>query len=355
MKTKYLITLAFILAGVLFFSENLQAQKLLSGGKPKKSIVENFDGAYCVGLPGKFRICKVFDETEWKSDFIIQKGKEILYKFDAPSYAGIKGDDFWAYHGDLDKDDSAEIIIAALENITNGLGVKTYNIYVFHNPAKFGFQKPFTFPIEEFGEKGNFIFNPQTKETQILVTYWSWFDSLDKNRGQGTYLVGKWFRYRNGLLEPIVGKPTLARRLLYSFGDEIGRTQNNPYAPYLWLKSKNTHKFFAEPKDAAKLIGEQFGVIRTYQQEESKYERFLSIKFDSGETVEADLNYSVYGNKQNNRIPVTDLGLWKNKFVFPFRFNPYIILGNVEGRKVKLETHQDQYFNKYAKLWILEK
>ncbi|MEP6901803.1 MAG: hypothetical protein ABJA66_08640, partial [Actinomycetota bacterium] len=168
MKSKKLIALAFVLAGVLFFNANLHAQKLISGGKPKKSEVEGFDKADCANLPNKFRVCKVFDEAAWKADFVIQKEKKTLYKFDAPDYAGINGDDFWAYYGDLDKNGSPDIIVSALANITNGLGVKTYDINIFRDPVKNGFQKPFTFPIEEFGEKGNFIFDTKKKETQIL-------------------------------------------------------------------------------------------------------------------------------------------------------------------------------------------
>ncbi|MEP6904109.1 MAG: hypothetical protein ABJA66_20490, partial [Actinomycetota bacterium] len=200
------------------------------------------------------------------------------------------------------------------------------------------------------------ILQAKKKETQILVTYWNWFDLLDKGRGYGTYLVGKWFRYRNGLLEPIFEKPTLARRLLYSFGDEIGKTQNNSYLPYLWLQSKNTHKFFTEPPDASKLINEQTGTIKSYWQNNSEWERYFSVQLDSGETIEGLLSYSIYGDRQkNNKIPITDLGLWKNKFVVPFWVDPKAIFNEIEGKKVRLETYQDEYNNKYAKLWLIDK
>lgn len=355
-KLKTFTTLVFISAGVLFSFEKMHAQKLISGGKPQKANIEIFDKATCVNLPKEFRVCKVFSEREWKFEFVIQKLKRTLYKFDTPSYAGIEFDDFYAYYGDLDKSGSPEIVISELDTVSNGLGVRYYNVHIFRDPLKIGFQKPFTVPIQEFGEKGNFIYDSKNNETQILVTYWSWFDNLDPKRGYGTYLVGKWFRYKNGLLEPVLNKPTLARRLLYSFADERNDTDKNPFIPYKWLKSKNTHRFFAEPDDDSKFLGQQTGVIEKYFEDDLKYERYISIKLDSGVTVETKLNYSVYGyEEKNSKIPITDLGLWKNKFVFPFWFSPNSIFADFRGKKVKLETFQDEYNRLYGKIWLLEK
>lgn len=358
MNAKFLITLAFTLASVFFYVENFQAQRLVSGGKPKESSVGGFDSGYCVNLSSKFRVCKAANYERGETKFLISKNNKILTTTDAPYYslACCEMKDFFALRGDLDKDGSAEIIIASLEGIGNGMGIASYKIHIFRDPTKFASEKPLIFSLQEFGEKGNFIFDKQKNETQILVTYWSSFENLDPNRGYGTYLVGKWFRYRNGLLEPVFEKPTLARRFLYSFGDEVRKTQNNLFTPYLWLKIRKSHRFFAEPKENSKLVKTEHGAIKIYEQDDEIYQRRLFIQTDSGRSLKGVYTFNSFGDKkeEENTVYITDIGLLKLKYTFPFEFNPSTYFEQIEGKRVRLETYLDKYNNKYTKLWLVE-
>lgn len=126
MKKKYLITLVFCLASVLFLVGNLKAQKLISGAKPSESRIADFDKSFCVNFSGEIRVCKAArygaDVDSDETNYIILKGEEVLIKTDAPfhSLACCEMKDFFAYLGDLDKDGSKEIVIASLEGIGNG-------------------------------------------------------------------------------------------------------------------------------------------------------------------------------------------------------------------------------------------
>lgn len=361
MNLKYLIMLIFCLASILFFAGNLKAQKLISGAKPSESQIDDFDKSFCVNFSGKIRVCKVarygveIDSDE--TNYIILKGDAILAKTDAPfhSLACCEMKDFFAYYGDLDKDGSKEIVVASLEGVGNGIAISSYNIIIFRDPEKFPSEKPLIFPLEEFGEKGNFIFDTKLNQTLVLVTNWSSFNNLDIKRGYGTYLVGKWFRYENGLLKPVLDKPTLARRFLFSFADERNKTWENPNRPYLWLKSRNTHKFFQEPKELSKLENTEYGIIKTYEKDDEIYQQRLIIETDSGNLLKGIYSYnSLSDKKEENTVYITDIGLSKSEFTFPFDFNPYIYFGDkfIEKR-VKLETYQNEYGYRYTKLWFL--
>jgi hypothetical protein len=367
MKLKQLIALAFILAGVLFFTQNLKAQKLFSGGKPKETQVDLYGDAYCVKLSGNYRVCKGSNiEDENLTHFIIQKNKKTLGTIDAPLFASSGYEDFRAFRGDLDKDGFSEIVIASQVTIGNGLGIAYFNIHIFQDPLKFGFQKPFTFPIEDFDEKGNFIYDPKHNEMQILVSYWRERNDIDVKRGSGMYLIGSWFRYRKGQLEPVFDKPMLARRLLYSFANERNDCSfTKSCSPFSWLKSKNTHKFMQNPPSVDKKISTQIGTVEKYEQiagvDDPIAERKLSVRLDSGKLLEClfwtpDVDYQIeYEKKYADKFIVSDYGFAYHRFQVPFDFELSAVLKKVEGKKVELETFLDEFNRKQTKIWFFGK
>lgn len=366
MKNKLFITLVFTLTGVLFFAENLNAQKLISGGRPKDAAIENYAETSCVALPKGFRVCKARDESEESEiKFIIQKNLKTVKTMDAPFFSGSTAADFRAYWGDLDKNGSPEIVIASLENVSNGLGVPHFYIHIFRDSLKLDFQKVLTFPIEEFGEKGNFIYDARRNETQILVTRWVERNNIDTNRGNGMYLIGTWFRYRNGLLEPIFDKPTLAKRLLYNFVRERNVwNSGNQNAPYVWLQSKNTHKLKRNPPPVDRKISTQTETVKKYEQIADEYdpiaERRIAARLDSGELVNCRFytpsgGYAKAAEQNQDDKIISDFGFADHDFLVPFDFEFQAIFQKVEGKRIRLDTYQDASDNVYTQLWFLER
>ena len=365
MNIKFLIPFAFVLVSIFSFTQNFPAQKLISGGKPKRIEFANFGESYCVNLTNKFSVCKIRNpDDESLGKFIIQNDGKILGETDAPvNPVGSGGDSFFAYRGDLDKDGSSEIVIASLETVGNGMGIAYYNVHIFRDPIKFGFQTPLTFPIEDFGEKGNFIYEPKRNETQILVTYWQYRDDIDLKRGNGMYLHGSWFRYRDGLLEPVFDKPTLARRFLYSFGSEVKNSENNTFLPYLYLKSRNTHKLKINPRPTEKITSVQNGVIENYKEKTHQFGSFekrnVFVRLDSGELIEGvfydtRLLGETYTEKSKKRIIISDFGFFRQRFLVPFDFSPLLVNKNLVGKKVRIEEF-NRFDRNFAQLWFLEK
>ena len=341
---------------IIIFIQPTNAQKLISGGKPKESKIDCYEKSFCVKLTDNYQVCKSADFIREETKYVILKKGEFVGITDAPLYtfACCEMTDFWAYRGDLDKDGSQEIIIASLESISNGMGISTFNIHIFKNPEKHKFAKPLTFSVQEFGEKGSLIFDKKKNETQVLVTYWVDNNSLDLKRGHGTYLIGKWFRYKNGLLKPVLEKPTLARRFLYSFGrKKSDLISNGLHPPYKFLRSKNTHRFFKEPRPREKLIKTMYGKIKSVETNENNT-KVLLIELKNKNLLKGILSYRSWSKiEKQNTFEIAEIGLFKQNYVFPSIIELDVLDIKKFGRKVKLEIYQYEFGDKFTKLWFM--
>lgn len=109
---------------------------------------------------------------------------------------------------DLDADGVRETVVAALVNVSNGLGVDTWQLTIIDG----GGEQLTRFVTEHYGE-GTFA-TPGDGRCELLVTTWEYLH--DQLRGEGCYLTARRFEYREGGLVPVIGE-VAARRLLYSF------------------------------------------------------------------------------------------------------------------------------------------
>ncbi len=356
MKIKFLMTLALTLVSVLFLVKNSPAQKLTLFKKMYETQIADYGmesyPTFCIDFSRLRRVCKGAQSESGEIELLIQENKKTIRKV-TTSDGTIFDNRFWVYQGNLDKSASDELIIVDYNGWSNGLGITYFTSYIFANTRN-GFKKTLEFPLEEFGERGNFIYDKARNETLILVTYWDSFANLDLNRVPwGTYLTGKWFRYRQDLLQPVFAKPTLARRLLNSFMNERGNTSDNSQAPYVWLQNKRTHRFFKEPKYVEKLIETKFGTVQNFADDT------FTLRLNSGETVSYTLGCCPADYDKTPRLTVKDFGLWPQKFIYPShfsdKFTPLMVFDKVNGKKVKLEIYQTSYNLKFIRLWFFEK
>lgn len=372
MKVKIFATLVFTIAGVFFLSVEAAAKRLEQFTKMYDARIEGFGvddlefgKTYCIDFTKNERVCKGYKSGDGGMYFIVQKESETIKTWKHPIGTGNGTGNFYVYYGDLDKDKSSELVVVSTTNVTNGRGVPTSNVYILSEPLAENSGKPLVFPVEEFGEKDNFIFDAKTGETLILATEWDSYDNLDPKRIAGTYLVGRWFRFSRGLLRPAFDKPVLARRYLFSFEAERWEALGDKewhHRPYLWLKNKTTHKFYKEPRERYELISKKYGTIERYEEqslfEEIDIERRFTIRLDSGEIVivsSEDPSIQIEDEKERwqNVVSVRDFGLLPQRVSLPFEFSPLSIFEKVEGKRVKLETYKEKY-GVYSQLWFLE-
>ncbi|MBK7705232.1 MAG: hypothetical protein IPJ30_05490 [Acidobacteria bacterium] len=330
------------LVAVLTFFGPTEAQSLARGGRPKPAEIEGYADAYCVTLPTGLRVCKARETStrEWEPRFVIERSGKILHTTDAVLAVYSSTEDFFAYRGNLEKNGKKYLVISDLENVTNGIAIATSRVRVFEEVPGPKFEEKFSFPIHEFGENGNFIYDRRANETFILLTYWTDFDTLDKSRGTGLYLVGKWFRFRRDRLEPVYRKPTLARRYLFGFQKLRGLTRHDSGVPYSWLKSRNTHRFIVLPEIKPSPVETVAGRITQFDDVE------FTIKSNSGEERRFKLSI------------LSDFGDLPKKYIFPDMFRGYTpkqFFGDLTGKRVRLETYPAVYGRNESRLWFLDR
>src|SRR4029079_16987389 len=118
--------------------------------------------------------------------------------------------DFEVLTGDLDNDRKPELIVANHDGTSNGLGVDYWTIFIFPDSEFRHFTAPLTFSVEEYSSFGTFV----TTGGRVNILTKNWVSNKDpkRRRGWGTYLVGQWWRYKSGELQPALEHPIVARR-----------------------------------------------------------------------------------------------------------------------------------------------
>ena len=329
------------------------AQKLVSGGKPKR--FKSADGlkAFEIKFPGGVFVRKVDRENEDDENgkFSVGKNGSEFGSIDASIDAASSIDNFYAFYGDLDKNKSAELAVVDFDGQSNGLGVSYYSVSIFPDFETKGFQTPLTFSTEEFGEKGTFVYDAKANETLILITDFNGLDNISKK--DGTYFVGRYFRYQDGLLKPAADKPILARRYTNSFQSERLRTYENPLRPFLWLSSPNTQKLRNDPEFSVKPLTSQTGTIEKYEEiksdvksedgevTDSVYTEQITVKLDSGETKIIILSENSNNPTQTDdrKIHPEIFGISPANISLPKGFSPISVFGKLEGRKVIINSY----------------
>ena len=349
----------YFLLSLLIFTvmASANAQKLSSGGKPKSFESKGGIKAYEIKFPNGIYVRKLEPQNDDEKGGSFSIGKNRDESGTIPASLGVQAslENFFAFYGDLDKNNSAELIVVDFDSQSNGLGVSYYTINIFPDFQTKGFQRPLTFKTTEFGANGTFVYDAKTKETLILLTEWSDLNNLsDPKRGAGLYFVGRFFRYQNGLLKPVTDKPIYARRYLNSFQDERFRTEKNPLRPWIWLNSAKAQKLEADPEFRIKPSLIQTGTIEKFESinENSKNDagetevveiKQIKVRLNSGETKTVVLyknpDYIELESEKDKILPEI-FGMMPKSISFPRDLNPALIFGNLEGKKVVINGYE---------------
>lgn len=171
--------------------------------------------AHCVALPDGRRVCSCTGDTtvvtrvmaegrtahEWPADYGLASSPESLR----------------AMHGDLDADGKPELIVSEWQDMSNGLGIRHYQLSIFSgaDPAR----APLRVNVDDFAPDGSFARPAGGGACRLLATQWT--QLYDARRGGGTYITGMWMRYAGGRLEHDMDRPVVVRRLLNSFRRDV--------------------------------------------------------------------------------------------------------------------------------------
>ena len=244
---------------------------LTVAGVPAEADVPGCVRAHCIALPDGRRVCTCFGDTtiavrveadgrtqhEWPADYSLAGDPESLR----------------ALAGDLDGDGRAETIVAEWQGTSNGLGVSYHGLSIFD--GRDAARPPVRVQVQEFTPDGSFVRPAAGGACWLIATAWE--GGSEPGRGGGTYLVGRWMRYRDGRLEHDPARPVVARRLLNSFANARGSTPGEPFAH---LRHRNARAWPAEGRGSLPpLAGRVAGTLRTARGDT------LTVALESGETM----------------------------------------------------------------------
>src|SRR5215813_1350987 len=254
-----------------------------------------------------------------KPSSLLEKNGSMVGKFETTTYNG-GASRFEVLRGDLDGDGKAELIIANRDGVSNGIGFDYWTISIMPDPLKYGFSRPLEFSVEEYGSEGIFVKPSGDNHRNILATEWQLNAIREKNRGDGMYFVGRWFRYKSGSLEPIPGKPILVRRYLFGFEKERLKTFDDTQKPMTWLSHRLTKFLLVDPMMKFKEISSLRGSVQVItstaksQYTESYRDRpaQILVRLDNGKSAlyhysddelkTMDASYFRIGNAQSGML-----------------------------------------------------
>jgi len=215
--------------------------KLNKAEAPMAASVAGYDKGHCIALQNKIRICKLLSED--KDAFLVERDGQAVGTWPGSTFLA-ETSDFEVLTGDLNNDRKPELIVANHDGSSNGLGVDYWTIFIFPDTEFRHFTAPLTFSVEEYGSFGTFV----TSGSRVNILTTSWVSNKDPKgkRDWGMYLVGQWWRYQPGELRPLLDRPIIARRYLFSFERERTSTEKLDRVPFQWLSHPSTEQVTTE-------------------------------------------------------------------------------------------------------------
>ena len=317
------IPLIVLLAG----GAHAQPSRLIKAGAPVAASVAGYDRGHCVALQNKIRICKLLSEN--KDAFLVERDGQVVGTWPGTTFLA-ETSDFEVLTGDLNNDRKSELIVANHDGTSNGLGVDYWTIFIFPDTEFRHFTAPLAFSVEEYGSFGTFV----TSGGRVNILTTSWVSNKDPKgrRDWGMYLVGQWWRYQSGELRPLLDRPIIARRYLFSFERERTGTEKLDRVPFQWLSHPSTERVTTEFITKQTKSSKQ-GVIQSVTREKEslrivfKPDREPSIAYLYPGTYK-DTTFDYFGDTVTGRL-------------YPIKYLPSQPEAWLKNRRVTLRSYGD--------------
>ncbi|HEX6039572.1 hypothetical protein [Longimicrobium sp.] len=186
--------------------------------------------AECVTLPNGRRACSCTGDTI--ITVRLEENGRVVHEWPSDHSMSGSPQSLRALTGDLDGDGHAETIVAEWQDMSNGLGIRYYELRIFDGRDLA--RAPMRIAVRDFEPDGSFVRPAAGGDCRLIATRWQ--ELSEPRRGEGMYFVGQWMRYRDGRLEHDPDRPVVVRRLLNSFENARGST---PGAPFAYLRHRD--------------------------------------------------------------------------------------------------------------------
>lgn len=300
--------------------------------------------AWCIEISPQARAC---DAEQPTSDFLrlllVADGRETTL---ADDRWGIYRGMFSVVAADLDADGSEELIVVDHVATSNGMAMTLDRVSVVS-----GYATPapawISFNVAEYGNgSGTFVTRSNQPGAWIFATEWARSETLDPERVQGSYVVGRWLRYAKGKLTQEPG--VLVRRLLNSLVEErahdIGR-KDSPQ-PYSWFLNGKGRVVERDPAlGNGKILETKQGRIDRVTAKYASAD--FDLRLDDGGKLQAtfDIAYGEQGREHIDHVGVA------GGRILPEGVLPGVVMGDVVGRPIRLVRYADGKTDQRV-LWI---
>jgi len=202
---------------------------------PIKAEIAGCQKAYCIKLSESSRICSCLPSIEDdEGNILIERSGKIVERWKARLYPSADEYSFRVDSAKLTDNGEEDLLVGAMETQSNGMGVQYWTVWAV---TKTGISKPLD--IQDYGIVG-FLTRPRgEKVCNLLAT--RWMEGSEPERGDGLYLVGRWFKLIDGNLTPHFNRPVIYRRYLLSFQQQRNNDMSaDQPKPLLWFHNKKT-------------------------------------------------------------------------------------------------------------------
>lgn len=160
--------------------------------------------------------------------------------------------------------------------------------------------------------------------------------------------IGRWYHYKEGALEPIVGREFRVRRWTDAWY-RVPRLRQNPYD---WLKHSSAKVYDAEPLTRTKIVAEVRAEIVKVAKVIDEHESArldITLRLSTGET-RAYQWYGVDLTEESNQI--SHLGDARTGILLPNDYEPADLNGWLVGKQVRIADYKSRYEAVRRILWM---
>ena len=301
---------------------------------------KSYRDIYCVQVNAHWSVCKHISPD---LDFALLKDQRIIGTW--PTEIGVPGGSrFEVVTTDLDGDHKDDLIVADCVGINTGVEI-FWRLSIFPNYQ----ERPLQFITEQYAAQGTFLQTPGDPLCNLLITEWQYgvYEPHSKDFKAWDY-IGRWYHYKAGLLEPVVGRPFRVRR----WSDAWYRVPLHRQTPYDWLTHPTAKTFPSEPLTRAEIVAEVRGeIIQVAKIEtESGNQRLdISLHLPTGETRA----YHLYGDDLTDQLDqFCHLGDARTGILLPKDYEPADLQAWLVGKQVRMVDYQSRYQAVRRILWV---
>jgi hypothetical protein len=308
---------------------------------------QSYQDKYCVMMNTQWTVCHHVPLDSDEVYFALMKEGRLVGTW--PSQMGVEGGArFEVVTADLDGDHHAELIVAHCLG-SNTASHEIWRLAIIPNFATRGFTKPLQFNTEQYAAAGTFLQTPGDPLCNLLIAEWQLYVFEPQPPHHKDFdFIGRWYHYKEGMLEPIVGRVFRVRR----WADAWYRVPVARQNPYDWLRHPSAKIYDAEPLTRTEIVSKVRGEVVKAARGIDEYDNRrldISLRLPTGETRD----YHLYSDDLvSEPDQISHLGDARTGTLLPNDYKPPDLNVWLVGKQVRIVDYKSRYDAVRRILWV---